>query len=61
MILEGWTAHDGGECPVADDTHVNVMFRDGLFCWDDRATTWIWEHLPNLRDWVIIAYQEVKQ
>lgn len=27
QIADGWIEHDGGKCPVADDTHVMVIWR----------------------------------
>ncbi|MFN3456920.1 MAG: hypothetical protein ACK4Z8_05015 [Novosphingobium sp.] len=28
MKAEGWIEHDGGECPVADDAYVSIMFKN---------------------------------
>jgi hypothetical protein len=61
-IPEGWTKHDGGPCPVADDARVRVKFRDG---WT-KYITYIAGDLPSCWQWQnhgptdIIAYQEVK-
>ena len=63
MIADGWKPHDGGPCPVSENTMPDILFRDGeiagvgnfmeAWYWD-----WDWQHSPNhdaLDD--IIAYK----
>ena len=61
QIAEGWTAHDGGPCPVPLDTWVYVAFRDGVAIRTAvPAKTWThnidqWRHMNRAGD--IIAYR----
>jgi hypothetical protein len=63
-IPEGWTKHDGGPCPVADDARVNVMFRDGYDPLEaGQGTAGVWGSLwqwQNHGPADIIAYKVVK-
>ncbi len=60
----GWTTWNGGECPVADGTHIEVMFRgapgDGDLCeveddWEPTRLRWSWHESLPAGD--IIAYR----
>jgi hypothetical protein len=53
-IDDGWTVWTGGECPVAAETTVNVMFRNGIVV---VGTYWNWNHTGKIGD--IIAYRVV--
>jgi hypothetical protein len=53
-VNDGWTLHEGGECPVAAETTVNVIFRNGT-AW--VGTYWNWNHTGKIGD--IIAYRVV--
>lgn len=50
-----WIEWQGGECPVADDTRVEVKFRSGECNSKFKAGTWNWKHSGWASD--IIAYR----
>lgn len=60
---DGCIEHDGGPCPVAEDTVVRVWFRDGRSL--VRLPSWfIWEHDSSLlanRDQIVSYRPEPKQ
>ena len=60
---DGWIPWEGGECPVAHSTTVDVRLRSqGEGC--DVASNWRWYHEtrgnPILKETDIIAYRVVK-
>ena len=60
---DGWIPWEGGDCPVAHGTVVDVRFRDG---WegDGLASKWRWHHATqensDVKELDIIAYRVVK-
>ena len=60
---DGWIPWEGGECPVAHGTVVDVRYRDG---WegDGLASKWRWHHATqessDVKGLDIIAYRVVK-
>ncbi|MBF5091256.1 hypothetical protein F1640_14785 [Novosphingobium sp. NBM11] len=61
-LPEGFIPHDGGPCPVAPDTLVTVMSRNGCVSsgryarfWDYPPSWWRWQSLDHDND--IIAYK----
>ena len=60
---DGWIPWEGGECPVAHGTVVDVRYRDG---WegDGLASKWRWHHATqessDAKEVDIIAYRVVK-
>ena len=58
-----WIPWEGGECPVAHGTVVDVRYRDG---WegDGLASKWRWHHATqessDVKELDIIAYRVVK-
>lgn len=60
---DGWILWEGGDCPVAHSTIVNVRYRDG---WegDGLASVWCWHHATqessDAKEVDIIAYRVVK-
>ncbi|XUU60627.1 hypothetical protein ACRAQ6_13870 [Erythrobacter sp. HA6-11] len=57
-LPEGWTAHDGGRCPIAPDSMPKLMFRMGTRTSGDRtAASWgnMWQHDGGPMD--IIAFK----
>lgn len=65
LIADGWIEHDGGPCPVSNDSIVAYRLRGGVVTLDrDRADNLIWHHDSSLLDEEdhIIAYRpEPKQ
>ena len=53
---EGWTSWNGGQCPVAPDTAVEVKYRDGDKLLVNASNAW-WGHYDIGGD--IIAYRIV--
>ena len=56
--MSEWTEWNGGECPVAPDTLVEVRWRNGDMSPGSRADTWSWTHTGV---YPIIAYRVVKE
>ncbi|QCI93385.1 hypothetical protein [Novosphingobium sp. EMRT-2] len=62
-LPEGFVAHSGGPCPVAPDTMVTVVFRDGQVVERERAKFWSgpgedwWRWQSHNHDNDIIAYK----
>ena len=60
---DGWIPWEGGDCPVAHGTVVDVRFRDG---WegDGLASKWRWHHATqensDVKELDIVAYRVVK-
>jgi len=54
---DGWTAWEGGECPVAPETLVEIRFWDGEINGPYKADEWDWDRLFRVAD--IVAYRIV--
>lgn len=54
---DGWTLWEGGECPVAPGTEVEVTLRSGAK--GSGPGPWRWTHLGNIAD--VIAYRIVEE
>lgn len=54
---DGWITWVGGECPVSDDTVVEVQLREGVF---DHALSgdYYWDHRGDAD---IVAYRVIEQ
>ena len=55
---DGWTAWEGGECPVAPETLVEIRFWDGEINGPYKADEWDWDRLFRVAD--IVAYRIVE-
>lgn len=61
---DGWIEWKGGECPVSNETIVDVRFRDGERGARVAADAWRWEHYGEGREYAdgdIIAYRVVNK
>lgn len=56
--MNDWIEWSGGECPVPDDTIIDVQFRNEVKCKGFSASRWAWEHIDEPSD--IVAYRVVK-
>lgn len=58
--MTDWIPHDGGPCPVAPETMVELRFRTGEeHISEPRAGMWMWQHSGRPSD--IIAYRIAKE
>jgi hypothetical protein len=53
---DGWIVHDGGHCPVPNDTYGAIMFRDGVQCYG-RLDTLFWGTVSDNDSFKIVAYR----
>lgn len=51
---DSWIEWGGGDCPVPENSRVDIKFRDGDIG-PEQSTTWDWSHHGYLSD--IIAYR----
>ena len=58
--MNEWLDWNGGSCPVADGTLVDIKFRDGSTENAINATRWSWKHLPGDPGSDIISYRLVE-
>ena len=56
--MSEWIEWNGGECPVAGDTLVEVRFQDGTHSKARKAAIWSWKHDFVNSD--IVAYRIVE-
>ena len=54
---DGWTAWEGGECPVAGGTMVEVVFRSRISSAVGLARNWDWSRGPAPVSYDIVAYR----
>lgn len=54
-VEDGWTAWNGGECPLEEFTRVHVRLRSGDEHRDSWARNWDWDHGETCDH--IIAYR----
>ena len=54
---DGWIPWGGGDCPVGDDSHVQVIFRDSIEGEMQSGGGWDWEH--HGVDGDILAYEVI--
>lgn len=59
--MSDWIEWNGGECPVADGTLVDVKLRADVIVEQELAAGWFWEHGLVHDDGDIIAYRVVKE
>lgn len=61
-IPEGYTRHDGGECPVHPDTIVHIVWSSIHLSYtrDTSAGDWLWDWEPYSNAPNIIAYKVIK-
>lgn len=57
---DGWTAWEGGECPVAGGTMVEVVFRSRISSAVGLARNWDWSRGPAPVSYDIVAYRIVE-
>lgn len=55
--MSDWIPHDGGKCPVAPGTMVDVRWRDRTEHLNSRADNWEWGNYKSQDD--IVAYRVV--
>lgn len=53
--MTDWIDHNGGECPVDEQTSVQVRFRDGIVCHACQSFAFTWVHAGKASD--IVAYR----
>ena len=53
--MSEWIEWKGGECPVSDNTRVDIKFRDETVFKDEIVGDWIWDHYQSGGD--IVAYR----
>jgi hypothetical protein len=58
VLADGWIPWSGGECPVPEDTAVEVEFNDGGRWPEQRADELNWEHGYEISN--IIAYRIIE-
>lgn len=61
MSNTDWIEWNGGECPVAPDTHHMVRFRDSSEFEDDHPQSWYWGRNDTEDGNDIIAYRILSQ
>ena len=54
---DGWTAWEGGECPVAGGTMVEVVFRSRISSAVGLARNWDWSRGPAPVSYDVVAYR----
>jgi len=54
---DGWTAWEGGECPVAGGTMVEVVFRSRIGSAVGLARNWDWSRGPAPVSYDVVAYR----
>lgn len=57
---DGWIAWEGGDCPVAGGTRVEVVFRSRLGSAEGFARNWDWSRGPAPVSYDIVAYRIAK-
>lgn len=58
--MSDWIKWNGGECPVHENTLVDVKFDDGYVSANHKAAKWIWANLPTTGA-NIVAYRLSEQ
>ena len=56
QIAEGWIAHDGKGCPVAENVSIYCLLRCGIMGWAMRhAKAWEWDIRPMLSGSMVVT------
>ena len=45
-----YTQHTGGNCPVANNTHIKIRFRNGVSFAVKKPQDYTWQHDGSLSD-----------
>ena len=59
--MNDWIEWNGGKCPVADGTIVDLKFRDGEEVRSANPDVWCWSHLSDDVSNQVVAYRVVKE